>query len=331
MDKFNTKNLFDRYFSELDKDENYKRKIRPQIDRPEVYEYEDKIGKSIFDMDVDELFEMIMSFKAKQNVKQTEYSISLASFEQVCSLYRAVFNWYIDNVRIIKNPFYDKQMRGSQAFKKISETKSREPFTKDNMEEIISQLHYDLESERADYIECIMRLYYDGFAHAREIVELKEEMIDFTERKIRVAGKVINLSDRTFELLIRVHDSTEMPGRRGNYLMMSWHGNFFKYPIRPKSEYDFKDRPQDIIEDFVNRLFIDNVRKRYQININARSVYLLGFYEFLKSRFGEDRSKEIVMSVRDSNAASDLLNTARMYGIVCDNVTQLKKMLRPFV
>lgn len=57
MAKIPTKQLFDEFFASKGKDETYLRKIRAKADRPEVYAYEEKIGKQLVDMDVDELFE----------------------------------------------------------------------------------------------------------------------------------------------------------------------------------------------------------------------------------------------------------------------------------
>lgn len=77
--KISTKELFDMFFNEKDK-ENAK-KTRPQIDRPEVYEYEKKIGKQLIEMDVDELFEMISSFNGnrKYTTNTVNFSVSYSS------------------------------------------------------------------------------------------------------------------------------------------------------------------------------------------------------------------------------------------------------------
>ena len=45
-------------------------KTRVQIDRAELYEYEMRIGKELIDMDVDDLFELIIEFRNKRREKK---------------------------------------------------------------------------------------------------------------------------------------------------------------------------------------------------------------------------------------------------------------------
>ena len=59
MDKISTKALMDEFFKDKYPSEDTRKKIQPQIDRHEVYAYEQKIGKQLVEMNVDELFEMM--------------------------------------------------------------------------------------------------------------------------------------------------------------------------------------------------------------------------------------------------------------------------------
>lgn len=329
MADYSTKKLFDMFFDSLGKDEDTIRKIRPQIDRDEVYEYENKVGKQLVELDVDELFEMILSFNGNRNFKNAPYSISYSSYNQIASLYRSFFSWYIDNIKVIKNPFNDKRMKGTAATRRLA--KYKEVFTKEKMDEIIYNLHQDFETDRADYFECIIRLFYDGFSDAPEIVELTEDMIDFKNKVVRLYGRTINFTDRTFELLLQVHDSFKMIGWRGDYDMDSWHGKYFKYPVRPRHAEKLQDKPASEIAALINRFIITNVKNKYGIDVNYRTFYMLGFYEYLKEYKGEERTKELILTMRDRDATTDLLNAARRYGLVFDNVTQLKRALQPYV
>ena len=56
MAVISTQELFKRFFE--NKDPETVRKTRSQVDRPEVYAYEEKIGKQLVDMNEDELFEL---------------------------------------------------------------------------------------------------------------------------------------------------------------------------------------------------------------------------------------------------------------------------------
>lgn len=327
MAKIITKKLFDMFFE--GKDYDVVRKTRPQIDRPEVYEYEKKIGKQLVEMDVDELFEMILSFNGNRKFNNANYSIGYTSFNQIASYYRSLFNFYIDNVEVIKNPFNDKRMRGTEATKRLAQGK--DPFTKEMLDDVIRKLHADIDEYRAEYLECILLMFYDGFVSAPEIVSLKEDMIDFKNHTVRLPGRTIKLSDRCFELLQKINGSSVLTGHRGDYEMVSYHGSYFKFCVRPKRVGDFQERDEAEVANLINREISKRIKAEYGIDINYRLVYFLGFVDFIKEQYGEERCKELILAVRDPEATKDLLNVARMYGVTIDNVTLLKKQLRPFI
>lgn len=327
MAEITTKQLFDMFFSE--KDPEITRKTRAQIDRPEVYEYEKKIGKQLIDMNVDELFEMILSFNANRCLNNVNYSIGYSSFNQIASQYRTLFNFYIDNVKVIKNPFNDKRMKGTAATIRLAQNK--EPFTKKMLDDIIVRIHEDNEEDRAEYIECILLLFYCGFSSASEIVALKESMIDFRNSTVRLPGRTIQLSERCFTLLQKINHLGYMSGKTSTYEMVSYHGSYFKFCVRTKGVNSFQDRSEAEISNLINREISKRIRVQYGIDISYRLLYLLGFVDFIKTQYGEKRCTELIVAVRDKEATKDLVNIARRYGIVVENVTVLKKQLRPFI
>lgn len=326
MAKISTKELFDNFFAE--KAPETAVRTRPQIDRPEVYEYEAKIGKQLIEMNVDELFEMVLSFN-NNRATSGAYSISYSSFSQIFSMYRSLFNFYIDNYEIIRNPFNDKRMKGTQAAQRLAQ--SKEPFTWKNVEEAIAKVHESYEFNKANYIECILLLYYNGFSKAEEIASLTENMIDFKNKSVMLPGRTLKLSDRCFELLTFVHGLTSLEGWKYDYLVKSWRGSYFKYIIRPKEEANFDDRPLSEIGNLINRRILTDVKKKFGLDINYRILYLLGFYDKVVEQYGEKRAYELITSVRNSKNTEDLMKIARDYGVVVDNVTVLKRLLRPFI
>ena len=46
---------------------------------------------------------------------------------------------------------------------------------------------------------------------------------------------------------------------------------------------------------------------------------------------GESRTKELILAVRSPAETDDLIKLARDYGVVAENVTHLKRILRPFI
>ena len=328
MDKISTKALMDEFFKDKYPSEDTRKKIQPQIDRHEVYAYEQKIGKQLVEMNVDELFEMILSFNNNSR-KHNNYSISYSSYMQIASLYRSLFNYYIDNYEIIRNPFNDKRMRGAAATKRLAQEK--EPFRWKNVEDIIKKIREYYSYERANYLECIMLLFYNGFAKSQEIASLTEDMIDFKNKFVRLPGRLIHLSDRCFELLIFVHGLTKLEGWRGDYIVESWRGSYFKHIIRAKEKDSFDDRSLELIGCLINRRILTDIKKQFDTEVNYRMLYLLGFYDNLVKQYGEGRVNELILSVRNPKDTEDLLKAAREYGVVVDSVTVLKKILRPFI
>ncbi len=323
-----TSELLDKFFE--GKDPEIVRRVRPQVDRPEMYAYELKIGKQLVDMNVDELFEMILTFNVDRRTKvQKADSIVYTSYPQIASAFRSLFNFYIDNYEVIRNPWNDKRMRGVNAANRLAE--SREPITWETVEDAIKKVRGAYDTDKANYIECVMLLFYNGFAKAEEIVSLTEDMINFKSKQIRLTGRTITLSDRCFELLTYVHGMSSLGAWRGQYTMLSYHGGYFKYPVRPNKEEEFNSRPPVEVASTINRRILVDVKGMFNIDINYKNLYLLGFYDSIVKTCGEDRARELVLSYRNSADTVELMKLAMNYGVDVDNITELKRLMRRFV
>lgn len=329
MAAMDTKEIFDLYFKDIPSESS--RRIRPQVDRPEVYAYEIKVGKQIFDMDVDELLGLILSFNNERRFGDSNFSISYGSIDQIASTYRSIWNYYIDNIEIIRNPWNDKRMRGAALAKRLSE--SKEPFTYDVIDTAITNLYNEHPDDNytPKYIECLLLLFYNGFAEAQEIVLLKEDMINFKTHEVRLTGRTVHLSDRCFELLQYVHNLDEIDTQRGTYKAVPYHDGYFKFVVRAKDADAFQAKTLTEAGAVLTRKITMCVRKKYGIDINYRIVYLLGFFDYIVSKTSLERAKELVTSVRSSEDAQELMRYAGEYGVVADNVTYIKKCLRPFI
>lgn len=330
MAVMNTKKVFDLYYKDIPYETA--RKGRPQVDRQEVYDYEEKLGKQIFDMDVDELFGLILSFNNNRESDNSSFSISYGSYDQIASTYRSIWNFYIDNIDIIRNPWNDKRMKGAAAAKRIAE--SKKAFTYDIIEKVISEINKEYEDTDYDYgkyLECLILLFYNGFADAQEIVLLKEEDINFKTHEVRLHGRTIHLSDRCFELLQYIHGLKEIRTVRGNFSALSYQGGYFKIVIRNKEIETFQDKSLVEVGAILTRKITMNIRKKYGVDINYRIIYLLGFYDYIVSKAGKKRTKEIITSVRNRDDVQELMGYAREYGISAENVSYIKKLLRPFI
>lgn len=327
MGKISTKELFDRYFDTISSEQAVK--LRAQIDKPELYQYEMKIGKELIDMDVDDIFGLIFEMKNKRNGKEVKYMIFHSSFDQFSSLLRNIFNYYIDNVEPIRNPWYDKRLKGTEATKRLAQ--GRKPFRWEDVEKIISKIHAEHDEERADYIELILLMFYCGFSKAEEIVNLKESMINHRKKQVTLPGRVIQLSNRCYSLLVKFNKMTTFPAWRGEFILSSWNDSYFKFVIRPSQADEINNRPMNIMCNFLNRYITVNINNKYETMINYKILYLLGFYDFIVKKHGEANVERMITSYRNSEDVSELMTMASEYGLSVNNISHLKRELRPFI
>ena len=329
MGLISTQELLKRYYESIKGTPSEKTKV--QIDKPELYAYEQKIGKELIDMNVDDLFGLILEFRNKRKGKEIKYMIAHSSYDQLKTLLNSIFEFYIDTVQPIKNPFNDKRMKGKEATKRLAQ--GREQFRWNVVEGIIRNIHRDYESDRADYIELIILLFYNGFSKAEEIVELQADMINHYHKTVKLPDRSasIRLSDRCYELLIKFNKLETIAGWRGDYILASWKGSYFKFIIRPSKKEELDSRPQTAMCDMINRWLAEKVNDKYQTKINYHILYMLGFYEFIVGKHGEEKTNAMLTSYRDSDDVAELMSLAKEYGVQVDNVSHLKRYLRPFV
>lgn len=326
MSRKDTASLLDEYFTT--RPETTAKKIRGQIDRPELYSYEKEIGKPLVDMESQEIAEMIKTFSNK-SFSNKVYKMSYRTYDTLLSILRDFFNWYIDNYEVIKNPCNDKKIKGRNVVALFAD--DVKIFDKDAMEEAIERIRNDQIEEYADYQEAIIRMFYEGFPEAIDIVNLKEDDINHEKKTAIVKGREIQLSDRLYELLVKINHMDEYPAHRGSYLLLSYRGSYFKFPTRAKFEKEFNDRPPEYWAGHISRLFNRDIKNKLDININARTLYLRGFYDYMVSKVGQEETDRLIMSIRNSDDSRKIMSLAEEYGVVEQNVTTLKKVLMPFV
>ena len=325
--KITTKELFDDYFKDMPLEKS--KKIRPQIDREEVYAHEIKLNKRLIEMNSDELFDMLLTFKNNKSSKNKSYRMAYSTYNHIASLYRAVFEFYCYKYEVIRNPFHEKAMKGAEASKRLS--RDIEAFSYEKFEEIIKMIREEYDESRANYYECILLLFYNGFKKAEEIVNLKEENIDFKNKFVILPGRTIKLSDRCFELLIYVHNLEYIDCIRGDYPVVSWRGSYFKHIIRKKEVDAFDERPQEEIANIINRRIIENVNKRLGVAINYRLLYMLGFYDYLVREKGAEKVREFVLTPRNDEDIKEFFLLSKKYNVLYDNITYIKQNLKPFI
>ena len=322
-----TKEVFDQYFALLP--EKTVHKSRGQVDRPEVYAYEEEMGKQIFDMDTEELLDLLLSFNNKREYGQSNYSVSLASYQQIISLYRQIWNYYIDNIEVIRNPWNDKRMRGLTVSQRI--VSERKTITNNVVPQALAKINADYEGTKyADYgiyLKCLVLLFYEGFADTKEVVAFKESDINFETKEISLPRRKVKLSDECFGYLTHIHSLDMVQTLRRWTKLIPYRDGYFKISIFPGEEEGFNERDVNTVAAMLNRKLTQNVKNKYNVEITYRILYLLGFRNYVVSRCGEEHAKKIISSYKDAEDSKELVQYAKEYGFVNLNSDYIRKRM----
>ena len=333
--QIDTKLWIDRYF-ESRKSSTISRN-KSVIDRPELYNYEAEIGKSVLQMNVDELIGFLLKYRT---VYGKVRPVRQRTVHQVTSIFRDFFDYYINHEegQIIINPWSDHRLRGTRLVEKLAEgntfNKDSKVFNKAEMDKIIKELYANFHMERAKYIECIMQLYYCGFSNAQEIVLFKYGSIrEVDPHKIAVVnGHVVRLNDKCIKLLDEVHGFTVMPlDAPFDAVMQSWNNSYLKMPIAAKEADAFDNRDINLVAGRITSALREYVCKRLGHDVNYRSIYMLGFYDYLEQKYGKDRTQRLIMNHRNDEDVQTLKAEASKYGLHMQNISHIKRALMDFV
>lgn len=327
MGKINTKELMDEYFAQVDPVRA--KRNRGHVDRAEVYEYEQKIGKDLIDMDADELIQMVKTFgNSKVNVDGLGM---YGSYKQIATIFRDMWNYYIDHYEIIKNPWYDKKLRGLKAYEQLAD--GADKLTFDKLQDAIDTVYGDYASGYylPMYVELIILLFYCGFANTKEIVSMKRDMVDFETNTVTLPDKQVHLSKRCVNLLEHFYNMKDVEGHTGLYYVVPWHDSYIRFFVRKSKVSDFQDRSLEEVCSMIVRTMTAQLRQRHNINLNYRRIYNLGFYDYLVNRYGKEKATQIIKSVRTPEDTALLREAASDYGLYNQNMTILKGDLLQFV
>ena len=314
MAEISTQELFRGFIEE--NDGNYlANSVKSNLDKPEFYKYEQEIGKEFLDMNEDEI-KGLLSRLGK-----------IYSFGPLMSVMRELFDFYIDRAKVkIKNPFNSRTMDNRNVALEL--IKANNPLRFSDLEEVLNHIR-STDTPTADYVELILRLWYDGFFMADEIVDLKKEDINPRNLFVTLPGRTIRISSRTYELLCKFEKMDKLEGRRERELV-SWHGSFFKFTTTKSRVSNVQSRPK---REMAAKIYysIKYVNMNYGTNFNYRNVYWLGFFDFLCRKYGEKKVTEIVLAFRDEESIKILENNARDYGLIRNDAVTIRKYLRDLV
>ena len=145
-----------------------------------------------------------------------------------------------------------------------------------------------------------------------------------------MTGRTVQLTDRCYELLQKFEGIDELVEWR-TYYLTTYGGGYFKFIVQEKQLAEFDDRDIRSICNMINRQISVYVNQPYNTKINFSILYWLGFYDSIVKKYGEEETNRMLLSFRNSDDVTKLMNCARDYGVKVDNISHLKRFLRPFV
>lgn len=327
-----TKQLMEEYFAEQERQGKDVRRNQSQLDRPEVYAYEQKIGKQLVEFDADEILEMISTFQNKKNkfaYAEEGPKMSANSYKRYISGYKQIFLFYVKHHELVRSPYDDPKLKGINVHMHRAESRDRLTWAK--VEGILNRLSTKYEYERACYFELIIRLFYDGFANAHEIINMKEADINTRRREVTVPGRIVRLSERTYQLLQENHKATQMDVHRTKMDMMSWHGSYMKFFVHNGRVSDFSAIDAISVARKITVPISSTIPKDFGISLSFRRLYLLGFYDYLVRNTSEERAKEMILAKSSPAAQEEFMALIDAYPVITDNVFVLKQSLVEFI
>lgn len=327
-----TEQLMKEYFTEQERHGKDVRRNQSQLDRPEVYAYEQKIGKQLVEFDADEILEMISTFKNKKNkfaYAEEGPKMSANSYKRYISGYKQIFLFYVKHHELVRSPYDDPKLKGINIH--IHRAESRDRLTWEKVEGILNRLSTKYEYERACYFELIIRLFYDGFANAQEVINMKEADINTRRREVTVPGRIVRLSERTYQLLLENHKATQMDVYRTKMDMMSWHGSYMKFFVHNGRVSDFSAIDVISVARKITVPISSTIPKDFGISLSFRRLYLLGFYDYLVRNTSEERAKEMILAKSSPAAQEEFMALVDAYPVITDNVFVLKQSLVEFI
>lgn len=321
MAKVSTKEIFDRYFDR--KSEEITRKTRGQIERPELYEYEKKIGKSFLDMNADDLVGLFIYYKDAKN-DATIYR----SYDIVIGAYKWVFQDYINNFdNTMINPANDPKLKAPKMNTLLQIDGPL--FDDEKLKRLLIDIYASTSPHRAHLIElCIWLLYY-GVSDLSVMPKIKEKDIDFDNKVIDLGSYTVKVSDRVIQLMQMNHSEDYFDTLKS--VLTPWRGSYIRFFCREASVNTFDSRtPKQIGQALIRAIYQSS--EHAGSAITSTEIYQYGIYKYLIGKVGKPYTNYLIVSedvVRPGKEVSKLMKERN--ALYVGYITHLRRALILFL
>ena len=302
-------------------------KRRMQLIRPEVFEYEKKIGKSLFEMNVTEVLDMFRTFVITN--KGVDRYFSTSTYDGVKNMFLNLFDYYSRNYQPLNNPLREPEARALTGLKYV--TSGMRVANKDEVERAIQRVYEITTPERGRYTECCARLFYEGVHDVYDILQMKADMVDLEHHAIHFPDYTVRLTPRTFELLQYIHGLDAMPGSRKDFAMVPWHDGYFKYPVLQTAVAEVDSRNYQQVSSNFNASITRMLKDDDGNSISYRHLYMLGTYDALAERFGRKALNAYLLGEVGGITKQQFIEALVEHGVTVQSPYQYRRLLFPYI
>ena len=277
----NTREIIEEYCEQkFANDATRKPKIMASMSRDDLFEMEERLGKSFFEFTSDEMEDYFINLSP----------ISATYMNQLISYYRDMIQWHMKQTGVYhENVLFDKRFKFSLSASRKDETPI---VTKETLERVCLSLDEMFDSVEADLYKLLYWLCYSGCFDYNDLLTFKDKDIDMDARTIKIGNRKIHLKDECFELLKHHHDENMYQNYRFTSIMVPYHGSFIWIPFWVSAE----DKDKSDIELF----------EKYQELNNERSMNRVA--NLLSRKMAQEDLAELTKILKEYGARCEIKN-----------------------
>lgn len=329
MEKLSNSQLIENFLKEGSIDRIRAKILSDLVKDGHVDKAEAKIGKSILEMNFKEMLQFLDNVFTFES--GSDYPMNYAMYYARYNIFDKVLTYYQEacdtvNVLAVRRPV--------DAYKIY--LKGHPRITINVIEDYIRRAHISFDEDKADYVELLLRLIYEGFFGFEEIVKFKKSEFNTKNLVANVEGHKIRLSERTFKLLERI-SRLPMLDKKNRTVLVSWQNGYVKDVCFERSSDDLRNRSlNDFVKHFYNT-YTRYVNRELEFPIKHNTIYFLGFYDFCVASVGEERMAEILLKETDKMSTKYIFDLMEQYDFKFESdrgsisTSVLKSDLRAFL
>ena len=323
----NTKEFVDAYYK--DAEGTYKVGTRFCIDSDVLYDYVEETSKELFEMNADELVELIARLVNGRDWKSVKVMKSQNTYANIISALKDMINWYIIHVKPVPNIIQlDSRFRGKNYLQLISDRYA--VFSYEVLQNAIKNIREKSSEGKADYVEYLCLLFYSGFQSAEEVISFRLKDVDPRARTVKLIGRTVKMTERCYELYKEFWNIDSFVSGNHRCYLCSLPDRGFRFLVRDSEVDTFHLRDEARNRNSIYAQITKNMKDANLNGVNYKTIFMLGLYDYMVRKFGKARTNQIILCENDERAITQLNDVLVEYGLDPSQTYPYKKYLVMF-